>query len=246
MNAAPKRESTYVGQYRQDAIVDQLLGRMTAGVFVDVGAYDGVTLSNTYFLEKARGWTGVCFEPNPAVFEQLKAKRSCVCENVGVGPQPGQLPYLKVSGYAEMGSGLVDRYDPRHLQRIEREIVQHGGSKEELSIPVVSLNDYLLNHGLTQIDFCSLDVEGGELAILRSLDFSQLMIRIIAVENNYWEQDTRQFLRSQGYALIRVAVTDDLFGRVGSVPRNTLREALLRITGALSVPGRILERRLIG
>src|SRR5579859_1429704 len=86
VRARRKRDSAYVSQYGQDAIVDKLLGHMTAGVFVDVGAYDGVTLSNTYFLETTRGWTGVCFEPNPATFEQLRAKRSCVCENVGVGP----------------------------------------------------------------------------------------------------------------------------------------------------------------
>lgn len=42
------------------------------GVFFDIGAHDGVSLSNTYFFEKELGWSGICLEPIPEVFERLK------------------------------------------------------------------------------------------------------------------------------------------------------------------------------
>src|SRR5258706_11369284 len=63
------RHPPYYSQHSQDRFVDNfLLHGKRGGVFVDVGAYDGVALSNTYYFEKELGWQGICIEPNPMAF----------------------------------------------------------------------------------------------------------------------------------------------------------------------------------
>jgi len=45
------------------------------GVYLEAGALDGVTLSNTYFYEKCLNWTGILIEPSPASYARLEKKR---------------------------------------------------------------------------------------------------------------------------------------------------------------------------
>ena len=65
----------FKSQYGQDQFVDTWCNSREGGVFVDVGAHDGVTLSNTWFFENVRKWTGLCIEPIPEIFNQLKENR---------------------------------------------------------------------------------------------------------------------------------------------------------------------------
>ena len=44
------------------------------GTFVDLGCYDGVTYSNTWYFERVLGWSGVCAEPNPDVFPRIASQ----------------------------------------------------------------------------------------------------------------------------------------------------------------------------
>src|SRR5262249_22987803 len=62
----------YKSQNMQDVFLDRWVFRgLEGGSFIDIGAHDGVTYSNSWFLEKKRGWRGVCIEPNPVVFKRL-------------------------------------------------------------------------------------------------------------------------------------------------------------------------------
>ena len=54
--------------------MDRLLGGLRDGFFVEAGAYDGQTLSNSLFFELKRAWTGLLVEPNPVLFERLRTK----------------------------------------------------------------------------------------------------------------------------------------------------------------------------
>jgi len=68
----------YYGQCGQDKlIIETLFPGKTNGVFVDIGANDGVTFSNTYLLEKL-GWSGLVIEPIPSIYEQLSTIRECI------------------------------------------------------------------------------------------------------------------------------------------------------------------------
>ena len=59
-------------QFNQDKFIfENFFPVKSDGVFVDIGAHDGITLSNTWFFENYLGWTGYCFEPNPSLFAKL-------------------------------------------------------------------------------------------------------------------------------------------------------------------------------
>ena len=62
------------GQVKQATIVDELLGHKTDGFFIECGAYDGETFSNTLLFELKRNWTGLLIEPNRNSYSALQSK----------------------------------------------------------------------------------------------------------------------------------------------------------------------------
>ena len=68
----------HYGQYKQDKYLDTLFKKKSNGTFVDIGAHDGVTFSNSYFFEKERNWKGICVEPIPEIFSKLDETRNCI------------------------------------------------------------------------------------------------------------------------------------------------------------------------
>ncbi len=88
--------------------VDMALKQKRGGVFLDVGGYDGVTGSNTFFLEVFRGWTNALVEPVPAQLQKAKEVRRCPCLGVAVAANEGKADFIEVSeGYTQM-SGLAE------------------------------------------------------------------------------------------------------------------------------------------
>jgi FkbM family methyltransferase len=183
------------------------------GVFVDIGAHDGISFSNTYFFEKELGWTGICVEPHPDCFAKLKQNRTCSCWGVCAGNVEGMVNFLKIDGYAQMLSGVYAAYDQKHLARIEAELAHYGGKAQIIPIAMHTMSSILHQEGITYVDFLSLDVEGAELAVLQGIDFTQCSIQYILVERNYKEsfEPIEQLLASQGYVNVHSFDFDELF-----------------------------------
>lgn len=195
-------EWPYVSQCGQDRIVNEYFFRNKRnGVFVDIGAHDGKSGSNTYFFEKELGWTGICFEPMPNVFEKLKKNRNCVCIEACVAKTEGIVPFVWVNspGGVDMLSGMLDTYDPRHWARMRTECREQGGTYTIVNMDAIRLDTVLQEHGIKKIDYLSVDTEGNELEILQSIDFDNIEILAISVENNYLDPAIRNFLISKGY-----------------------------------------------
>jgi FkbM family methyltransferase len=136
----------YFSQFNQDEIINTLLENKQNGVFIDVGAYDGITFSNSYFFEKANNWTGICFEPNPIIFQKLAESRNCLLINGGVSVKNTTLTYKRFSGNQEleMLSGFSDFFSQDQLNRIENELnIEKNSSTETIQIQTYSLNDLL-------------------------------------------------------------------------------------------------------
>ncbi len=205
-------EVTYRGQHGQDQFVhENFFPEKKEGVFVEIGAYDGTTFSNTYFFEKKLGWKGLCIEPNPQAFNRLKSARDAICVQGCISEKPGTVKFLQISGYSEMLSGIQNKYDPEHVKRIESELAAYGGRKTEIEVPAFTLSSLVLKHGIGRIDYLSVDTEGGEWDILNSIDFNALDIDVISVENNYGDQKIKQFLLSKGYAFIEKLDCDEIY-----------------------------------
>ncbi|MEI6241470.1 MAG: FkbM family methyltransferase [Planctomycetia bacterium] len=212
-------EAGFTSQDGQDLFVFERLGGKTNGVFFEVGAFDGVTFSNTCALERRFGWTGIAVEPSPTAFARLRSNRACTVVNGCIASAPGTALYLHIEGCAAMLSGIVSGYDARHVARIDREMRAGGGERRELHMPCFTIEGLASGHGITRIDYLSIDTEGGELAILESVDFSRLDVNLITVENNYGDRRFRAVLGRSGFRLIAKIARDEVYQHTRYLPQ---------------------------
>ena len=201
-------------QHGQDRFVYETLfkGRAEPGIFVDVGAYDGVTYSNTLLLERC-GWRGICIEPIPAAFEKLKASRSAICVNCAVADRAGDATFVEVempAPYERMYSGLKANFDEHHAKVIR----DHGSSLVTYKVAVRTLREILTAYGLTRVDYLSIDTEGSEWKIVRDFDFTVFGVAAVSIENNARDDKLRRHMAQRGYRLVKsFGGFDDLFFR---------------------------------
>ena len=203
----------YRGQYQQDQFVrETFFANVNDGFFLDIGADDGLDRNNTRFFEEA-GWTGICIEPSPSRFPALAKNRACECLNVAIASTPGDVEFLDITGWGKGLSGIVHLYDARHLERIERETSGNPltASKSVVRVPAVTLGSILQQRGVKRVDYCSIDVEGGELDVLVSVDLRAVGIKVITIENNYGDPAIAQALTERGYRLVTTLGQDMVF-----------------------------------
>lgn len=201
----------YFSQLGQDKFIDEYFNQQNNLVFLDIGAHDGVTLSNTYFLETERNWTGICVEAQPTEFAKLLQNRKCKCINIAVANFEGEIDFTCVDGYANMLSGISQDYNESHRNRILREVNSHGGSINTIKIQAKKLQSILDEYNIQNIDFCSIDTEGSELNIVQSINFDKTNIKVFIIENNYQESTIQNFLETKGYELHCKIQWDDVF-----------------------------------
>ena len=201
----------YYSQYKQDFWVDKLLKKKTDGFFLDIGANDGVTLSNSYFFEKNRRWKGICVEPIDDVYNKLIQNRNCFAVNYCASDKNGEEVFFRIQGDNEMLSGIKSEYHELHWKRIVKDVEAKGDQIFESIVNCVTVNDILQQQGSKIIDFFSIDTEGSELKILKAIDFNRFEFSIICVENNYNEKELEIFLCSKGFLLCKILDCDYLF-----------------------------------
>jgi FkbM family methyltransferase len=204
----------YKSQYLQDVLLDRwLFDGMRGGTFIDIGAHDGVTYSNSFFFETVRDWQGIAIEPNPDSFAKAAASRTCTVLNCCVGPENETVRFLKISGYSEMLSGILDNYHSEHRERVEQELAQFGGSAEVIPVATRNLNGIVAENELSEITYLSIDTEGSELPILQSIDFKRLFVHAITVEYNFEPVKAQMILLmgNRGFDCIQTLGHDLLF-----------------------------------
>jgi FkbM family methyltransferase len=207
-----KLEREYYSQNGQDKFLDQYVFKgKRKGYFIDIGAHNGIKYSNTLFFEKNRKWKGICVEPIPEVYEQLKKNRKCTTINAVISDKKAIVTFLKISGYSEMLSGIKEFYNQEHLQRIDRELSQFGGKKEEILIDSLTFNNLVSLAQTNMICYCSIDVEGAELEILKNIDFEKATINVFSIENNYNDKNIRDLMQKNGYIFLKKIGDDDIY-----------------------------------
>lgn len=181
-------------QLRQDLLVLLICQFKRDGYFVEFGATDGITLSNTYLLETKFGWRGILAEPGLSWHSELVKNRGCSVDTSCVWSESNKTLVFNETPYKELST--IDAYSDKDLHsqaRIE-------GKRYEVT--TVSLNELLEIHGApSHIDYLSVDTEGSEFEILNAFDFSRHSFSVITVEHNFSEQRNAifQLLSSKGY-----------------------------------------------
>jgi FkbM family methyltransferase len=161
----------------QDLWVLHETGSLRGGVFVECGAADGVSGSNSYMLETRYGWRGLLVEPARSWHADLAKNRRCLIDHRCVTDRTGDRALFRDCAERPLSTLEHYRRSDRFGQMRER--------AERYEVDTVSLNDLLDQHGLAEVDYLSVDTEGSELMILQALDFGRFRPRLITVEHNH-------------------------------------------------------------
>ena len=185
-----------VSQLGQDLWVLETTKYKRSGFFVEFGATNGVLLSNTWLLEKEFGWQGICAEPNPKFYEQLKNNRNCIVSNQYIGRETGQQVEFIL---ADVYGGSREFASADHHEEKRNAYASAGNITTFTSI---SLDDFLeQHHAPRDIDYMSIDTEGSEYDLLSRFPFEKWNIRLLTIEHNYAEQRAQilNLLNQYGY-----------------------------------------------
>lgn len=196
----------YYSQFKQDEILENnVFKNYKYGIFVDIGAHDGKTFNNTLFFEKNNKWNGYNIEPIPSVFEKLMINRpNCTNINCAISNSNGIEDFILNDGYTEMLSGLVEKYDERHINRLKFELQEKGGNSKIVKVKTKTFASLCDEYNIKYINLLSIDVEGAEFDIIKSIDFNKVFIDVIIFENNYEDvsEPIIQYLQNNNYKLL--------------------------------------------
>lgn len=192
-------------QLAQDLTVINFFKKFN-GYFIEIGAIDGIELSNTYLLEKKYNWKGICVEPIPQKFDMLcKNRPNSLCSNKAVFSESNKTVIFDIANDAEFLSGISDCIDC-HAAAV-------NANKTQIVVETITLNDLLKQFNAPPfIEYMSLDTEGSELEILKAVDFQKYTFGIIDVEHNFVEPrrtQIRELLTSKNYVFVKENQWDD-------------------------------------
>jgi FkbM family methyltransferase len=203
----------FYSQFRQDEYLENNIFKgCKNGIFMDVGAHDGVSLNNTLFFEENNNWTGINVEPIKNVYDSLVVNRpNCINLNCAVCNNDGVANFISNSGYTEMLSGLKNEYDSRHLNRVHNEVNLYGGNTEIIQVNTQKIETICDKYNIKHINYLSIDVEGAEFEVIKSINFDKLFIDVIEFENNYNDvsEPIISYLESKNYTKIHTTI--DIF-----------------------------------
>lgn len=180
-----------VSQLGQDAwVVAQT--RATPGLrYLELGAFDPVVWSNTHVLRTNFGWTGVSVDPNPETAAKFAAAElSDAFREVAVGAVAGELFFISEGAMSRLSTSAPD-----------------GGPSNK--VRVITPQQLLVE--AHEIDYLSLDIEGGELELLLAWPWAVCRPGLITVEHNNRESDKlgiETLLANMGYRAVLPELTD--------------------------------------
>ena len=191
----------YFSQAGQDRyLAERIFRNKRNGTFVEIGGYD-----------KVLGWTGVVVEASPGLVRRIGETRSARVVHAAVADRDGTAEFLEVTSGLKQMSGLTDHYPAEQLRRLRR---GEGHAETVVSVPATRLDTLLRAHGMKRIDYCSIDVEGAERAVLRSLDFAEFDITALSIENNRPGHESYQdIMDPAGYRQVAVLGVDEIWVR---------------------------------
>jgi FkbM family methyltransferase len=182
------------------------------GFFVDVGAHDGISINNTLYFEKYNNWTGINIEPIKSVYDRLIVNRPTnINLNLAVCNNDGTTEFYCNVGYTEMISGIKDDFDQRHLNRLMNENQQKGSTTEVIIVNTKKLETIFDENNVQHVNYLSIDVEGAEFEVIKSINFDKVFIDVIGFENNYNDVNIPiiKYLENHNFVVIHLSL--DIF-----------------------------------
>jgi FkbM family methyltransferase len=200
-----------ISQLGQDLEVVSFYDEKKDGYFIEIGASDGIYLSNTYLLEIQYNWKGICVEPIPEKYIKLIENRpNSICYDNAIYHSSDIIMDFDIANNFDVLSGIsIYLGDVEHLKK------EIDKNKSTIKVKTLSLNDLLeQSNAPTFIEYLSLDTEGSEYEILKPFNFKKYTFGLIHVEHNYVEprrSNIRNLLVSNNYVYIGENEFDDMY-----------------------------------
>lgn len=159
------------------------------GTFLEFGAYDGVTFSNTHLLEAHFNWQGVLIDPISKHFEEMKLNRNCISIHAAITARKQEFVKILESPASNLSKPVSKS---RFTDKTHR-------------VPAFTLTEIMDRYfPATSLDFLSIDVEGEDLEILASVDLSKYQINSICVEHNNRtdSEELLKYMEEIGYTTV--------------------------------------------
>jgi FkbM family methyltransferase len=195
-------------QEGEDGVLQRLFERKSVGFYVDVGSHHPQRFSNTYRFY-LRGWNGINIDPLPGSKKQFDALRSRdVNLEIGISDSTGELTYYSFEEPA------LNTFDPKVAASRDSPLIS------EERIQVLRLSDVLDRHlhPSQKVDFLTIDVEGLDLHVLRSNDWSRYRPSYVLAEalgmpdvGKVINSELYAYMASHGYSLFAKCVNTLFF-----------------------------------
>ena len=146
--------------------------------YLEVGAFDGITQSNTLILQEKLGWSGILVEPIDSYYQLLKKNRyNNVCVNSLLHSQEEKKFYIRKQG--PMSQVITETKFNKLKIYIKNFLTKRNNVEIVISTTV---NQLCSKYQISELDFISLDVEGMEYEVLQGIDFDRIDIKAILIE----------------------------------------------------------------
>ncbi|XP_046669334.1 uncharacterized protein LOC124360085 isoform X1 [Homalodisca vitripennis] len=184
----PRTKDTSMGQSEK---IRNILHNRKDGFFIECGALDGETRSNTLYMERFLNWSGLLIEADPLNFAQMLRKN----RHAWLSPTClSKTPYPQIVSFKQDFN--IGRISDNEIGQ------QRSGYVDVQCFPIYS---YLLALNITHVDYFSLDVEGDELDVLKTLPFDKVDIETLSVEFAHvpdGKEALKEFMTSKGYSAV--------------------------------------------
>ena len=197
----------FFSQSGQDRILkNHFFKNKKKGFFVEIGAFDGIEGSNCLYFENNYAWNGIALEPSKTQFSKLKKNRKCSVLNLAISSSEKEVEFYDVhEGLAQM-SGINDiNYSSKDI--VEKDI---KSKIKKYKLKTTTFDKIIPSDEV--IDYLSIDIEGGEMEVLKSIDFKKYTIKVISVENNNPDNiDFNYFFKEKNFSFFDRIGVDEIF-----------------------------------
>ena len=196
----------FSSQSGQDKIIKNSFFRSKkSGFFVEIGAFDGIEGSNCLHFEKSMNWDGIAIEPSKIQFEKLSKNRNCKVLNAAISSTEKDVEFIEViEGLTQMSGIDDDNYSAK--------LIIENNKKNKFNKNKMKTSTFEKSILTKEIDYLSIDIEGAELDVLKSINFQEYIIKVISVENNNPEKiNFNSFLKENNFSFFDRVGQDEIF-----------------------------------
>ncbi len=189
------------------------------GFFIEAGANDGISQSNTLMYEQKFNWSGLLVEPSFIKYEECKKNRpNCIVENYALVNEN----YKEKTIYGDFDyfekhqslCGQITRKEEYFDDDLKWNLDEKNKNSKIIEVPCATLNSILEKHNILHIDFFSLDVEGYEIEVLNGFNVQKYKPKYFLIEtgNEYRYNTICSYMFSKNYKILEnISDVDTLF-----------------------------------